>query len=43
MTGDTVSDEIRQFLRATGRPALAKPFGREQLANLLRKMGLGPG
>lgn len=38
MTGDTVSDEIRRFLTATGRPALSKPFGRAQLASLLRKV-----
>lgn len=37
MTGDTVSDEIRRFLAATGRPALSKPFGRAQLASLLRR------
>src|SRR5690606_15408494 len=39
MTGDTISDEIRQFLETTGRPALAKPFSRVQLAAFLRKMG----
>ena len=39
MTGDTISDEIRLFLKATGRPALAKPFGRMQLAAFLRRMG----
>jgi signal transduction histidine kinase len=40
MTGDTISDEIRVFLKATGRPTLAKPFGREQLAAFLRRMGV---
>src|SRR5690606_27403554 len=40
MTGDTVSDEIRLFLKATGRPTLAKPFGREQLAAFLRRRGV---
>ncbi|HEX7120651.1 MAG TPA: ATP-binding protein [Longimicrobiales bacterium] len=36
MTGDSVSDEIREFLAETGRPVLAKPFGRAQLQELLR-------
>lgn len=40
MTGDTISDEIRLFLKATGRPTLAKPFGRVQLAAFLRRMGV---
>jgi len=39
MTGDTISDEVRLFLKATGRPTLAKPFGRMQLAAFLRRMG----
>jgi len=39
MTGDTISDEVRLFLKATGRPTLAKPFGRVQLAAFLRRMG----
>ncbi len=35
MTGDSVSDEVRTFLAATGRPVLPKPFGRVQLQELL--------
>lgn len=35
MTGDTLSDEVRTFVRATGRPVLVKPFGRAQLEELL--------
>lgn len=41
MTGDTISDDIRHFLETTGRPALAKPFGRVQLAAFLRRMDTG--
>lgn len=35
MTGDSVSEEVRAFLSASGRPVLTKPFGRVQLQGLL--------
>ncbi|HEX7048671.1 MAG TPA: ATP-binding protein [Longimicrobiales bacterium] len=41
MTGDTLTGQIRRFLESSGRPALAKPFGRAQLAELLRSMSMG--
>ena len=41
MTGDSLSDEIRAFLASTGRPVLAKPFGRTQLQELLHSVRAG--
>ena len=41
MTGDSLSDEIRAFLASTGRPVLAKPFGRKQLQELLHSVRAG--
>jgi signal transduction histidine kinase len=35
MTGDTITREIREFITASGRPSLTKPFGRAQLQQLL--------
>src|SRR5690606_26151680 len=35
MTGDSVSEEVREFLAASGQPVLMKPFGRVQLQALL--------
>ena len=31
VTGDTLTDETRDFLDGTGNPTLSKPFQREQL------------
>ena len=38
MTGDSVSEEVREFLAASGQPVLMKPFGRVQLQALLHEM-----
>jgi signal transduction histidine kinase len=38
MTGDSLTDEIRSFLKTSGRPSLSKPFGRTQLQDLLRSV-----
>lgn len=41
MTGDSVSQEIRDFIAGTGRPSLTKPFGRAQLEELLTNQSAG--
>ena len=43
MTGDTLSDELRDFITTSGRPTLAKPFGRAQLVDLIRTVGARAG
>jgi signal transduction histidine kinase/CheY-like chemotaxis protein len=43
MTGDSLTDEIRRFLKESGRPSLSKPFGRTQLQDLLRSVRTGRG
>jgi DNA-binding response OmpR family regulator len=35
-TGDTISDDVRAFLRETGRPFLAKPFTPTELRSVVR-------
>lgn len=39
MTGDTITPEIQEFIASTGRPSLTKPFGRDQLEELLATIG----
>jgi signal transduction histidine kinase/CheY-like chemotaxis protein len=41
MTGDSLNDQVRDFLHSTGRPVLAKPFGRIQLEELIRHVRRG--
>lgn len=41
MTGDTITRGIRDFIANTGRPSLTKPFGREQLQELLASTRTG--
>ena len=35
VTGDTLSDQTRDFLDSTGNPTLSKPFQREKLREIL--------
>lgn len=37
MTGDSVSEDSRDFLKRTGRPVIAKPFTSEALLHAVRK------
>lgn len=42
MTGDSLTDDVREFLASTGRPSLSKPFGRAQLQELLLAVARAP-
>lgn len=42
MTGDSLTDDVREFLASTGRPSLSKPFGRAQLQELLLAVAGAP-
>ncbi len=43
MTGDPGSDQTREWLEQSGVPVLAKPFGLEKLAQVLRRLAGGDG